>query len=159
VAACELGFINKVGDIWTEGHQDLIYRPRENPLALATTDWKTGAQKPHQLLLDHGFESSFYSAAIRDGLFLPSGVVQERQELASDDRPIALDSWDIPALVHARDDREAMHISLRSMARRSERGDTLPEEAMRFGEFPEVIRLTPLADYELYKKKGDKSVE
>ena len=36
---------------------------------LGFTDWKTGAQKPSQITLDHGYESGFYSLALRDGAF------------------------------------------------------------------------------------------
>jgi hypothetical protein len=164
VAAIELveaGLIAQLGDYWIEGHVDLIYRPRENPEGLATTDWKTGAQKPHQLVLDHGFESGFYSAAIERGLFLPTTVVATWRELARRDpatTEVPLDPWDVVALGQALTDREAMHIALRSVARRFTQTQELVAGVVRFGHFPEVIRLTHLADYVPYAKKGTKTI-
>lgn len=164
VAAVELveaGFIAQLGPYWIEGHTDLIYRPRENPEALAFTDWKTGAQKPHQLALDHGYESGFYSVALERGLFLPVALVEQWRELARADRSaeVPLDAWDMTALRHTDDDRRAMHLCLRAVARRQSQGLGLAEGARQFHRFPEVIRLTHLADYVPYEKKGAKKVE
>lgn len=166
VLACENGFIAKLGDVWTEGHIDLVYRPRSNPLALAYTDWKTGAQRPHQLDLDHGYESGLYAAALKNGIFLDPDVVEAWRiasfAYAQGETSIELppiDKADVKALSEARDDRQAMHIALRGVAKRVDRGDPLPEGARVFGEFPEVARLTHLPDYKPYEKKQKKKVE
>jgi hypothetical protein len=162
VLLVEAGFVAPLGPYWIEGHTDLVYRPRDNPSALAYTDWKTGAQKPHALLLDHGFESGFYSAALERGLFLPTGTVDQWRELAKLDRhaDVPLDPWDVTALRLAHDDRSAMHIALRAVARKYlQPGLELPAGAVRFGQFPDIVRLTHLADYVPYEKKGEKKVQ
>lgn len=165
VELVEAGFINQVGDIWTEGHVDLVYRPRGEPEdALGLTDWKTGAQKPHQIVLDHGWESGFYSAALQCGLFLPVYVLESWRALAAmAPQQVPLDQWDAEAIARVRPgpdgQREAMHIALRGLARRLQRGEEMPPGVVRFGKFPEVIRLTHLADYCLYQKAGKKKVD
>lgn len=164
VAAVELveaGFIVLLGEYWLEGHTDLIYRPRSNPEALAFTDWKTGAQKPHQLVLDHGYESGFYSVALERGLFLPVEVLREWRRLAQADaaeKP-PLDPWDVVALGKATSERKAMHVALRSLARQQVRGDELPAGVVTFYKFPDEIHQTHLASYVPYAKKGSKTVE
>lgn len=165
VAAVELveaGFISQVGDIWTEGHVDLVYRPRENPDALALTDWKTGAQRPHPLVLEHGYESGFYSAALERGLFLPREVLGEWRGAAQENPTEALpwfDLVDVEALIKARSEREAMHVALRALARIDEAGVELPDGVVTFDRFPETIRLTFLPDYVPYQKAGKKRVD
>lgn len=165
VAAVELveaGFISQVGDLWTEGHVDLVYRPRENPNALALTDWKTGSQKPHPLVLEHGYESGFYSAALERGLFLPREVLA-RWRTAASEKPTEALPWfdlaDVDALVRARSERDAMHIALRALAQPRIRGGKLPDGVVTFCRFPEIIRLTFLPDYLPYQKAGKKRVE
>jgi hypothetical protein len=162
VALVEAGFIAPLGEYMTEGHIDLVYRPREAPEALAMTDWKTGAQKPHQNVLDHGFESGLYSNALERGLFLPTTLVHKWRAQAqadNDQTPAPLDPWDRTALAHAVDDRAAMHVALRSVMRRKLQGLALPDGVVAFNRFPEVIRLTHLADYVPYEKKGTKKVD
>lgn len=161
VAAVELieaGFITQLGDLWLEGHTDLVYRPREKPEALAFTDWKTGAQRPHQLVLDHGYESGFYSVALERGVFLPVEVL--RRWFTLPDAEIPLDADDVASLRAAKSERSAMHAALRGIGRRHFiRAESLPEGVVAFHQFPEVIRLTHLADYVPYEKKGAKTVE
>lgn len=151
----EAGFIAPLGDLWIEGHVDLIYHPTERPDALAFTDWKTGAQKPHQLVLDHGFESGFYSAALKQGLFLPLETL--RAWRAAPDQAFLLPD-DVALMTSARTERHAMHIALRGLAR-AELAGWKNSGAVRFDRFPEVIRLTHLADYVPYERKGSKPVE
>ena len=45
---------------------------------LSFADWKTGAQRPHQIDLDHGWQSGIYSGALRSGYFVPFDNVPER---------------------------------------------------------------------------------
>lgn len=161
VELVEAGFIVALGDLWLEGHTDLVYRPVADPAWLAFTDWKTGAQKPHQITLDHGYESGFYAHALAEGTFLPTTVLDLWRQMASEDRiaEVPLDPWDATAIGAAPDERSAMHIALRAVARKREATGVLVDGAVRFERFPEVIRLTHLRDYIPYAKKGDKAVE
>lgn len=167
VLLCEAGFIAKLGEYWTEGHQDIIYEPRGVPNGLGQGDWKSGAVKPDQLVLDHGWESGFYTNAIKVGLFVPVEVMERWQVLARENRPdlVPLDLWDSEALARATSERRAMHIVLRGLARKEtaalEKGQTfdLPEGVVRFGRFPDEIRLVHMADYVPYEKASKKKVE
>lgn len=73
VIALEAGFIVQVGEYWCSGHVDILYEPTHAPGRIALADWKSGAQKPHQLELNHGWEAGLYSAAVRDGMFIARG--------------------------------------------------------------------------------------
>jgi hypothetical protein len=161
VAAVELvesGFIAQLGDIFVEGHTDLVYRPTQNPEALALTDWKTGAHKPNQIELDHGYEGGFYSLALERGLFLPIHVLQAWRD-AKDNTVVPLDAEDRALLSRASSDREAMHVALRGIMRRNLRDEPIPEGVRFFGQFPELIYQTHLADYVPYERKGNKTIE
>jgi hypothetical protein len=70
VIAVEAAFIAPCDRYWLSGHIDLIYEPLASPGTIAMADWKTGAQKPAQVELDHGWEAGIYSAALRDGYFV-----------------------------------------------------------------------------------------
>lgn len=159
VELVEAGFITQVGELWVEGHIDLIYRTPEGELAL--TDWKTGKTRPHQIELDHGFESGFYSAALKNGWLIPTDVVAAWRHAVREDAPgFPLDPSDAAALAHATNDRSAMHAALRGVARRVTRGDSpIPDGVVRFNEFPSVVRLTYLPDYQPYARAGKKAVE
>jgi hypothetical protein len=167
VELVEAGWIAKLGDLWLEGHIDLVYRPRDLPDdALAFVDWKSGAQKPHQISLDHGYESGFYSLALERGYFVPTQLLDvwrmaanEVEQTGSTTHALpSFDPWDLTALRTASSDRAAMHVALRAIARKAEAGLPLPAGVRVFGKFPEVIRLAHLADYVPYEKKGDKAV-
>ena len=57
VVLVEAGFVYQLDGIWLSGATDLIYRaPGSSRLSI--TDWKTGAQLPHQIELDHGWEAA-----------------------------------------------------------------------------------------------------
>jgi len=83
VIACESAFIAPFSGYWLSGHIDLIYEPTKAPSgpnrSIALADWKTGAQKPHPIELEHGWEGGVYSAALRHGLFV------ERNHMSRDD--------------------------------------------------------------------------
>lgn len=158
VELVEAGFIAPLGKWWIEGHIDLVYRPKSDPTKLAITDWKTGAQKPHQIELDHGFEGGFYSAALERGIFLPTDQVDAWRRDAVAGRAVPLEPWDAKALAEVRSDRDAMHIALRGLARASSEVRGI-ELAKRFDEFPEVIRLTHMPDFVPYAKAGKKKIE
>lgn len=164
VELVEAGFIVQLGDLWLEGHVDLVYKPRGALLdSLAFTDWKTGAQKPHQITLDHGFESGFYAHALAQGLWLPLTVLDAWREAVATRGllPVPscpLDLVDQTALAAAPDERAAMHVALRAIARRHVQGLGLVEGVRTFDRFPDVIKLTHLRDYVPYEKKGTKAV-
>ena len=161
VAAVELvesGFIVQLGDMFLEGHTDLVYRPVQKPDALALTDWKTGAQKPNQVELDHGYEGGFYSLALERGLFLPIHVLHQWRDLKNQSA-VPLDPEDIALLNRTSSDREAMHVALRGIMRRHLRDVPIPEGVRFFGQFPELIHQTHLADYVPYERKGAKTIE
>jgi hypothetical protein len=69
VVGVEQGFISRFGAYWIAGHVDLIYEPMAWPGTLAMCDWKFGAQKPHPIELDHGWEAGLYGAAMKYGVF------------------------------------------------------------------------------------------
>jgi hypothetical protein len=164
----EAGFIAKLGELYIEGHTDLVYRPHgERDGSLAFTDWKTGVQKPHQLQLDHGFEGGFYAHALSCGIFLPEELLEawwaaakpyaEHPDWTIVDKPLGLSDW--LALGGAPTKRAAMHVALRALMRHHEAGHVLPEGVRRFDQFPDVIKLTHLRDYVPYEKKGTKTIE
>lgn len=160
VLLVEAGWIAKVADFYTEGHVDLVYEPRNLPGGIGYTDWKSGATKPAQVVLDHGYESGFYANAIATGLFLPVEVLQRWRALAaSEPARVPLAMWDAIALEKAASDRHAMHVALRGLARMREEGHAMPEGVILFGRFPDEIRLTQLRDYIPYDKNDKKEVK
>ncbi len=89
VIACESAFIAPFDRYWLAGHIDLVYEPIEAPGTIALADWKTGAEKPSQIELDHGWEAGVYSAGLRHGLFIPEGISHESTELALIERALS----------------------------------------------------------------------
>lgn len=148
----EAGWIAPVGEFWTEGHIDLVYRNARSSLGM--TDWKTGATKPHPIELDHGFEGGLYSNALERGYFLPESVVEGWRNGA-----VRAPFIESDLIANAPTQREAMHIALRCVARAAINGEELPPSVVRFNKFPDEIRLTHLADYVPYVKKGTKKIE
>jgi hypothetical protein len=104
-------------------------------------------------------ESGFYANALQCGIFVRTDTVELWRKLVAHGESVPLENFEQTALATAPNDREAMHIVLRSMARKRERGESLPEEVVQPARFPDEIRLTHLADYVPYQKKGKKSVE
>jgi hypothetical protein len=80
VIACESAFIAPFDRYWLSGHIDLIYEPKATPGTIALADWKTSAEKPAQVELDHGWEGAVYSAGLRDGIFISEGISREATE-------------------------------------------------------------------------------
>lgn len=140
VVLAEAGFIYELGGHWLTGSIDLVYRPRSNPNTLAMCDWKTGAQKPHQIELDHGFEAGIYGNAIKSGWFIPYDNVPDepgrshrlRMEDACIELAVALDA----------DDETDVGYCLSVYG------------AQRFDEYPEEIRHVHLRDFVPYQRKS-----
>lgn len=141
VRSQEAGFIVRIGDYWCSGHTDLIYEPRRYPGSLALADFKTGAQRPHQIELDHSWESGIYSAAMRSGIWID----RARFELP------------IGSVNKYMREREALEAELIRVAKLFEHGE-LPNHAYVLGQFPADIRYVHLADYPPYLKATTKEI-
>lgn len=152
VVMVEAGFTVQHDDVHMAGHTDLVYRPREAPDELALADWKTGAQKPHELELDHGWEAGIYSLALRDGAFLPREYVQLEPHESGGWRA-RCHTHDLVRATRWQAERDALEAALGSIAL----GEHV-EGALRFGQFPARIHMVHLADYVPYKKAGKKVV-
>lgn len=161
IVAVEGGFIAQLGGHWISGHIDLIYRPMSAPESLAMLDWKTGAQLPAQVMLDHGFESGIYSAACAQGVFLDRAEIEWCRE---DDgqhtahHPGTKTTVTAPSIFAA--ERECMETALKKKAR-ALTGEETPEpgileEYATFGEFPSEMQYVHLGDYVPYAKATTK---
>lgn len=182
VVLVEPGFIAKLGDYWIAGQVDLIYRPRSNPQGLAFTDWKSGAQLPHPIDLEHGFESGFYAHALKAGVFLPREEIRATQ--ADDGTWVARGPVIAPyagsfaaehscteasiiQLVHPNRiaaERACMEASLIQLIRQGEHRDPridLPGDgvACSFDVFPDELHYVHLLDYVPYDRAGTKKVD
>lgn len=163
VVLVEPGFIAPLGDYWLSGHLDMLYRPRSNPTRLAIADWKTGASKPAQIELDHGWEAGIYSAAVRFGGWL------SRESLVSTQR--ADGRWTVVCgareCTHASRyiaERRAMEAALIDIGhdmfeRDAAASDDVDDSAVTFGEWPVEVHHVHLADYVPYRKAGTKAVK
>ena len=172
VVAAECGFVFHVDGIWLTGAVDLIYRaPGSSRLSLG--DWKTGAQRPHQIELDHSWQAGIYAEAMKHGYFVRYENVEARDgeehrdalervcgEIAvawqaTIDAQVELDSYgahDHPSnLVTSRNALKLMQGELDKVLD--------AHGAERFGEFPERIRYVHLRDYIPYTRKGSRMLE
>lgn len=138
----EAGFVVRIGQYYCSGHVDLIYEPLRNPGTLALADWKTGAQRPSQMELDHSWESGIYSAAMKSGLW----IAREHVELPLD----APDKYNR--------ERVALEDELiRAAVLYETNGEILPHVQI-LGEFPSDIRYVHLPDYVPYEKATKKNL-
>jgi hypothetical protein len=64
------------------GTVDLVYRTRDGELALA--DWKTGAQRLPQIILDHGYQLGIYAHALAEGTFRVAGEDRRIEQFPSE---------------------------------------------------------------------------
>lgn len=73
IVAVEAPFLVELDGYTMSGTIDLAYEPRgvEAGSAIAMADWKTGERKPHQVVLDHGYQTSIYSHALARGVLWP----------------------------------------------------------------------------------------
>ncbi len=150
IVQLEAGFTMELEGVHSAGHVDVIYRPRWAPHTLALADWKTGQTKPHQISLDHGWESGLYSAAVRFGTFL--GREHVTFEQAADGQWIGTcHGQSVTRSTHWQAERDALEAGLDQIAR----GNTHPG-AVSYGEFPSEIHHVHLRDYIPYRKAGTK---
>ncbi len=156
VVLVEAGFVYQLDGIWVTGSTDLIYRaPGSERLSLA--DWKTGAQRPHQIDLDHGFEAGIYGNAIHSGYFVPYANVtphgresrRDAMERVCTEIAAAWQGW-LDA-----DERQEMIPGTPDSREILENVIDL-HGARTLGEYPERIRHVHLRDYIPYARAGSK---
>jgi hypothetical protein len=159
----EAGFVAKLGPYWFCGHTDLVYRPKSRPDQIALADWKTGAQKPATVELDHSWESGVYSHAVHSGYF-----IHRAESEASFDTDTQ--QWHAECRGHHAShgsryiaEREATEAALIEIAKNVDANP--PEDHVRrahelglvaFDQFPSEIYHVHLQDYVRYQKSGAK---
>lgn len=69
IVAVEAPFVVELDGYSMSGTIDLAYEPRgvAPGSAIAMADWKTGERRPHQVVLDHGYQTGIYSHALAHG--------------------------------------------------------------------------------------------
>lgn len=162
----ECAFVYQLDGMWMTGAIDYVYRARlpDGSVSerLSFSDWKTGAQRPHQIDLDHGWQSGIYGNAMRSAYFVPFENVprpahpkRHRDAVEEACTEIAV-AWQ--AAMDC-DDRQA------SLAETGDspaaRLDAIVKKwgAVKFSEYPERIRYVHLRDYIPYTRKGTKTAE
>jgi hypothetical protein len=73
ILAVEAPFLVTLDGYAMSGTIDLAYEPRGAApgAAVALADWKTGERRPHQVVLDHGYQTGIYSHALAHGVLWP----------------------------------------------------------------------------------------
>ncbi len=166
----EPGFIVEIDGFWLSGHVDIIFEPRgamEGTVALA--DWKTGAQKPHPIELDHGWESGIYSLAIERGLFIDRAEIDTTQLTKGDGDGSDAGKWaatcrgvtriDVSQHQAKRRAIEAAMIEIAKKVAEAKERASYPVLERTFGTFPASIWHVHLGDYVPYQKSGKKEVK
>ena len=79
IIAVEAPFVVELDGYTLSGTIDLAYEPRgvEHGSAIAMADWKTGERRPHQVVLDHGYQTGIYSHALSSGVLWPGEPARE----------------------------------------------------------------------------------
>lgn len=165
VELVEAGFIVLCGEYWLSGHIDLVYRPRARPNTIALADWKTGASKPTELELDHGWEAGVYSAAVHGGLFLPREQLQVSRTEAGRAR-VTCGAHTVEHASRYIAERDALERALIDLGRATMTADRTPAglDVRAFGGpsgagYPSEIYHVALSDYVPYQKAGRKAVK
>ena len=170
VVMAEAGFVYEIDGMWITGSTDLVYRtPGLKRLAIA--DWKTGAQLPHQIDLDHGWQSGIYGNALRDAYWVPYENVTPREGQTHRDAmeevctEIAMAWQEVIETEQSRDGlvNEADYVKewgercvVAVGAKAQLDSIVVKHAATRFGEYPERIRHVHLRDYIPYLRGGSK---
>jgi len=158
VVLAESAFVYQIDGIWLTGAVDLIYRA-PNSTALSFCDWKTGAQKPNQIDLDHGWQSGIYAGALAEAFFVPFENVPRVDGRAH--RDVVEDVCTAIAVAwQAVLDGGGAQLDVDGRTAQ----DTLDalvaaHGARRFDEFPERIRYVHLRDFIPYARGGSKFVD
>jgi hypothetical protein len=122
IVAIEAPFTVELDGYTLGGTIDLAYEPRgvAPGSEVAFADWKTGERRPHQVVLDHGYQTGIYSLALASGVLWPG----EPRELRIGMHPSAVH------IVHLR--AYASHERTRAvLAAVRESADTSKEIAVR----------------------------
>lgn len=165
VLLIEPGFVAKLEDFWLCGHVDLVYRPKRAPSTVAICDWKTGAQKPAQIELDHGWEAGVYSTAVKRGYFFPREQIRVSTFPGGTLASIGTFTVGHPSrYIAERNVLEAALIEFANtcdsvLSEGAQRVDVAPYDVRVFGEFPSEVYHVHMADYVPYKKAGSKAIK
>ena len=156
VVMAECGFVYELNNIWLTGAIDLLYRPKGGH-GLAMADWKTGAQKPHQIDLDHGWEAGIYGNAVKSAWFVPFDSVEETEgvphRIAMERACVELGkAQDELNKIRAQYGEESNEFTVRAEKNLSEIVSIYG--ARRFDDYPTRIRHVHLRDYVPYKRKS-----
>lgn len=179
VLLIEPGFVAKLEDFWLCGHVDLVYRPKHDAggtaheSTVAICDWKTGAQKPAQIELDHGWEAGVYSTAVKQGYFFPREQIRVSTCQSTANAPggtvasIGQHTVAHPSRYIA--ERNVLEAALIEFANTCDalfsdgaprvQVDVAPYDVRVFGEFPSEVYHVHMADYVPYKKAGSKAIK
>lgn len=157
VVLAEAAFVYSIDGLWLTGSVDLIYRAPGSK-RLSFCDWKTGAQKPNQIDLDHGWQSGIYAGALNDAIFVPYDNVPKIEGRAH--RDVVEDVCTSIAKAWQAANENGEQVDLDGKTARQEL-DALVEQhgARRFDEFPERIRYVHLRDFIPYAKAGARVVD
>lgn len=133
VVAVEVPFLVRLGDYYSSGTLDLLYRDLAGALALI--DWKSGANRPDEVSLRHGYQPAIYGEAVARGVTWPGR------------------RWESP--------EDAAHMRQRFAT--IEAGDALDETERRWDAWPARIDVVHLRDLVPYRrapaKKTGKTIE
>jgi len=164
VVLTESAFVYQLGGIWMTGSVDLIYRARlkngDVSTRISFADWKTGAQRPHQIDLDHGWQSGIYGNALMSAWFVPFDAVPKVEGERHRDTVENI-CLEVAAAQHAVDELNLTDDDFDSV------DATTPEELAlqglverfslrRFDEYPEHIRYVHMRDLIPYTRKQKK---
>lgn len=163
VVLAECAFVYPLDDMWLTGAIDLVYRARLDDGSISTqlsfADWKTGKQRPHQIDLDHGWQSGIYGNAMRDAYFVPFENVtpREGQEHRDAVEEVCVEiavAWqrviegpENQTTIEGEDPRADLDAIVAKHG------------ARKFGEYPERIRYVHLRDYIPYARATKKMLD
>jgi len=174
VVAVEAGFVYSINGAWLTGACDIIYRP-PGEASLALADWKTGKQKPHQIELDHGWQSGIYSGAMRHGYFVRFENIEAHEgeehrdalERVCGELAVAwqglMDATEAASVAELDADSTGEEIAAASRDEHAARDElervVAEHHAERFEEYPSRIRYVCLQDFIPYQRKGSRLLQ
>jgi len=162
VVLVEPAFVMRIGTHWLQGHIDLVYRPRGAPIGeVALADWKTGAMRPDQIELDHGWEAGIYSTALHSGYLLPREALAVTYDVDSKEWTASLGMFAVthPSKYIAERMCSERALTGAAVAMQTHGNASLTSHLRTLGRFPSEIYHVHLADYVPYKRAGKKKAE
>ena len=161
VVLTESAFVYQLGGIWMTGSVDLIYKARlstgEVSSRISFADWKTGAQRPHQIDLDHGWQSGIYGNALMSAWFVPFDSVPKVEGERHRDTVENI-CLEVAAAQHAVDEL-GIHNEFEPSAEETALLDLVERyDLRRFDEYPEHIRYVHMRDLIPYTRKQKKKL-